>query len=334
MKYIFTLIIAILVSCSHDNVAIIRESDFPVAEALMAEELYLNENNYDKLIVADSLLIGYSALSEDVFLNAYSLPSLAYRGDIARKGRAQKEFLSIDVNNNSHFVEDGNIKLWCYDQLQSTIYCINATQTLIKGMTTVDEEYAVDPNVIDVCGVDSTTLLLYNYYDNTLSWSIFDVSDNSKPDVPFLTRRFKREFISISGPAGVYVLPHNEILFRYANLNIIEKRNMGMKEEVMRYSVFEKPLKPRSIDPESARIFYNDISVTTNGIYCLYVNRTWEDIVSNVSVPVELHVYSTNMQPEARYIINEPIRFISVDEKYKMLYGTSIDGHYYKYRLQ
>ncbi len=342
-RYFFAVITAIvLAGCQRQQTRIISPEDFPAIVKLTPEEIAFDRNNYNQLYVADSILIAFNAYADEetngVYLDAYKLPSLDYLGAVARHGRGPGEFLFAEYEDNSHYYEDGELKILVFDQLRNTASIVNLSQTIKQQKTVVEKEIKFTKAISHPYLVDKETLLFReSNLEQTSGWYLYDIAKNEYKDIdPLLGIIDWSHSYRYNYKIAIFPENRSKAVVCHSVMNRISTQKISDNGYVLQegeYSIFSNSLKPGQIkSEETAKIIYGDIRIIGSNIYALYLNQTFYEIYEYPE-PIEVHFFDEHLTPRARYSTAEHMRFFAIDGINNTLYGVTTDGKYFRYIL-
>jgi hypothetical protein len=338
-KYVLAITgLLFFAGCQRSETRVISEDDFPAPSKLSAEEMTFDVNSYDKFYIVDSIMLAYHAFSDNVFIDAYRLPSLDYLGMIARKGRGPNEFLDVGYLDNNYYYDNGDLNILVYDQVEMSAHVINVSQTIEEQRTVVERDIKFSKRVIRMWLMDKNHLLLQgDFYEGFDLCYFHNLESGEYTDIGHVFEKFDlSNTYATSCMFALFPNDRHKALMHYRRMNsttVQEISESGGNILEGPYSIFSESLEPRQLPySETAKVIYNDICIVGDDVYCLYMNQTTDETFS-VPQPVEVHQFDKNLNPVKRYLIDEHIRFIAVDGINKSIYGVTADDKYYKYDI-
>jgi hypothetical protein len=163
--------------CHGNKTRTITKDDFPHTAKLTAEEITFDNNAYDEFAIVDSLLLGLNWSSDDIYVEAYRLPSLEHLGIVARHGRGPSEFLFAEYRDNNYYYDDEELNILMFDQFRNLACIVNLSQTIEQQKTVIEKEIKLSTAISVPYLVNKNTLLFReSNSEQTSTWYLYDVA--------------------------------------------------------------------------------------------------------------------------------------------------------------
>jgi len=328
------LLITFLFSCKsemdsrikHVSENTINKIDFQKGSPILQHEFGILQ-----LFSIDSFLILRKRKSEFIF-SIYNKHNLQLLGNIGKSGQGPEEFLAPYYCGQNQ-IDSTGIKFWVNDIHKKTLSLLNVSSSLAQNQTVIEKKVKLNDQLVtprhsfyinenSILGVSEGVvgrLFMYNPQTQAVQFSNLFPHLNIPPTSKLID--FSSLYIDNCeiAPDNSKVVSAMKYFNRIDIFNDTGNRevsiivNEGNSDEILHYN---------SIIEGTITCYFEDLYVTDNHIYALYINQQDKD-VADVEKPVDIYKfdYSGNLL-KIFAIPNYVLQFI-VDEEQSKLYAVN-----------
>jgi hypothetical protein len=310
------------------NDAIVQFSSFPSTDSLkfIAISDQILEEPSDMLLYQDRIIIKTFCKAKDKHVAIYSLPENQIVNEIINYGEGPEEMLNCNIG----FI---NNKIWLYDMSKRRIGFAPIDSFLLNHPVAIP--YSLESNYYTTAMLNDSVMLGTNDMANRFKISYVNLHTNSvtgRGDYAYLDDHAALGSLIDASSCYIDVNPKTkDILLSYRYTDVIEIYN---SEGQLKYAAqgpmcFDIEFQPvvsnggyaTMAKNRNTRKAYVNSYVTGSHIYLLFSGCKRNE--ENWAYGTELHVFSWEGKPEKRYILEQPVYTVAVDEENQLLYSYS-----------
>lgn len=332
--YSVLLLLVFFCSCSNQepirlNNQIERFDKFPNTDSLFFESLSekVMEEPSAMLFYKDNLIIETFCKGKDNFLLVYSLTQDSVLCESIKYGNGPNEMLSCKMSIL-------NDRIWLYDM--SKMYLSNVhIDSLFYSNVNIQNKKIEGGMYYRTAMLNDSILIGTGNMANDHKVDYININTNkiiNSIDYAFLNQQFNRDVLIDVSHCDIKVNPKTkDILLSYRFTDVIEiysssgelissyQGPLGFDLEFQAVQMGDKSFAAKT---KQTRKAYVNSYVTEKYIYLLYSGCRRND--TNWENGTELFVFSWDGKPYKRYILNQPIYTLAVDEKAGNIYSYSL----------
>jgi hypothetical protein len=187
----------------------------------------------------------------------------------------------------------------------------------------------IDPNKwIGYQNLGDSRFRVYDTLQNEISsFGSWSEKKTLTKEATFILSQLNQGAISLSPNKRILVLAQvNTDSFEIINLETGElKKIIGPLNQNLEYTIEKDGINSfPDIDP-NMRNGYNQIQITDNYIYLVFIGKSEEEINQTGSISNDIFVFDHEGNPIIHYTLDRSIRSITVDEEARKIYAVSFE---------